>query len=82
MSRGEHFECSPDALQQLSAPNGVALDFWDSKGGADLQEMGFAEAVDLENVLDRCAITAGYLIDGLAATYAVVDNLGLSRPSG
>ena len=75
-------ECSPDDLQQLSAPNGVASDFWDSKGGAHFQEMGFAEAVDLEDVLDRCAVTAGYLIDGFAATYAVVDNLGLSCPSG
>jgi hypothetical protein len=44
--------------------------------------MGFAEAVDLEDVLDRCAVTPRDLIDGLAATYAVVDNLGLSCPSG
>jgi hypothetical protein len=44
--------------------------------------MGFAEAVDLEDVLDRCAVTPRDLVDGLATTYAVVDNLGLSCPSG
>jgi len=59
-----------------------ALDLWDSNSGAGLQEMGFAKTVDLQDVLDRCAVTPRDLIDGLAATYAVVDNLGLSCPSG
>jgi hypothetical protein len=42
--------------------------------------MGFAEAVDLENVLDRCAVTPGDLINCLTATYPVMDNLGFSWP--
>jgi hypothetical protein len=44
--------------------------------------MGFPKAVDLQNVLYRCAITAGNLIDGLAATYPMMDNLALSWPCG
>jgi len=42
--------------------------------------MGFAKSIDLQNILYRCAVTASYLIDGLAATYTVMDNLGLSLP--
>ena len=56
-----------------------ALDLWDSNSGAGLQEMGFAKTVDLEDVLDRCAVTPRDLVNGLTATYPVMNHLCLSR---